>query len=187
MKITETIGVRPLRSMHFKKVTAVGLFACFALAVNAAPLSRSNTKNVSCQFWQSLVDPTVKRPPITPTPDENDPMVVQDAIGCLLELQGKTNRGNFSGATRFDISDAFDPATVEVGALYYVSCLFTGKRDFTSAVALRDSNGKYNTPKSVKIAYEKYRDWYKKVKELGVTKAREMKLDPLQGSNVHWY
>jgi hypothetical protein len=34
---------------------------------------------------------------------------------------------------------------------------------------------------------EGYRNWFRKVREIGLTKARELGLDPLDKTGVHWY
>jgi len=52
---------------------------------------------------------------------------------------------------------------------------------------LVDRNGKKNTKGSIKVAYEAYLSWFEKVKEIGLQKAREEKLDPLNGAPVRWY
>jgi hypothetical protein len=45
---------------------------------------------------------------------------------------------------------------------------------------------KLNTKRLVEAAYRSYRKWFEKVKEIGLGKAREQKIDPLDGSGISW-
>jgi hypothetical protein len=42
-------------------------------------------------------------------------------------------------------------------------------------------------PEAVRQAYQSYKKWFEQVKRLGLAKAREMKIEPLKDTKVHWY
>ena len=140
-----------------------------------------------CEYWQSRVDESVKLPENRAI-DEKNPNTVIQATECLLKLEGNKKKARFSGATHLYVSQLFEPATVEVAALFYISYLFYQKWDHADAIALvGDDNQRLSAPKTVKDAYGHYRRWFKKVKALGIVKAREMKIEPLKGKDVRWY
>ena len=47
-------------------------------------------------------------------------------------------------------------------------------------------NGKTNSAAIVEKAFKSYRGWFEKVVKMGLKRARELKLDPLEGSGVRW-
>ena len=109
-----------------------------------------------------------------------------ELIKCLFHYKG--NKSPFWGvATSNEASQVFGPSPFEVVALFKISYLFYGNRDFALAMVLKDKNGKQNSKRSVKTAYKYYEKWFKKVKEIGLEEARKRKLDPLDGSGVSWY
>ena len=56
------------------------------------------------------------------------------------------------------------------------------------AIALvGDKDHGINSPDAVRKAYQYYREWFEKVKRVGVEKAREMRIEPLKGKDVRWY
>jgi hypothetical protein len=54
------------------------------------------------------------------------------------------------------------------------------------AIVLYDQHGNRNSKKTIRKAYRYYREWFAKVQKLGLSKAREMKLDPLSDQDVRW-
>lgn len=107
---------------------------------------------------------------------------------CLLKQKG--NKSSYWGiAVNNNVSQTFGSSSIEVVALFQISYLFYGNKDFASAIVLVDDNDdeNLNTEKSVNIAYTSYRKWFKKVKEIGLEEARKLKLDPLDSSGVGWY
>ena len=139
-----------------------------------------------CNYWQGIVGADVSQYKGEQI-DIKSPEKITEGIECLLLLQGHKSIGAFGGATHFQVSQLLPMASVEICALYKISWMFTGKYDHASGVVLIDKKSKFNTKKSVKIAYKKYRKWWKKVKELGLEEARKQKLDPLKGARVSWY
>lgn len=123
--------------------------------------------------------------------DKKNIQNIVEGIECLLKLEGDKTRGAFSGATHTRVSQMFPRATVEICALYYISYLFYEKYDHANGIALRyknyEENRTINSDEAVKIAYESYRKWFEKVKEIGIEEARKQKLDPLECSGVRWY
>ena len=142
----------------------------------------------SCLYWQSRVDESVKMPGSFQPINEENPENVMQAIECLLKLEGNRNKAKFSGVTNPRVSQLFEPATVEVAALFYVSYLFYQKWDHADAIALvGDDQQTVSSPKTLRKAYKYYREWFKQVKTIGIVKAREMKVEPLKGKDVRWY
>jgi hypothetical protein len=140
-----------------------------------------------CKYWLSRVDGDVNLPDQFKHVDESNIENIIVGIECLLTFEGNKKRARFSGATRHDVSQLFDPATVDIAALYYISYLFTQKWDHADAVAIVDKEGRVNTDESTKEAFQAYREWFKEVKKLGIYKARESRLDPFGGKNIRWY
>ena len=168
----------------------VGLFApslCIGGALNSQTKSTVTPINDKCLIWRSRVDSTLIRLQDAPGFDEKNEQSVMEGIECLLRLEGNKNEANFSGVTNLEVSQFFEPATVEVGALYYVSYLYTGKWDHANAIALVDNNREPNAPKTVRRAYAAYRNWFQRVRKIGLAKARKIGLDPLKGKGVRWY
>ncbi len=118
-----------------------------------------------------------------------------NAIQCLLGAENDTKPAAFSGANRFDISQTFAPARVNLAALYAISYIDSGRYDHAAAVALRgddasytDSSGNYVTKASaIHKAYKAYRAWFAKVRQMGLASARQSGLQPLAGTGLSWY
>ena len=101
-------------------------------------------------------------------------------------MQGRTGKAAFGGATRYDVSQIDPMPPVEVAALFYISYLFHNEwRSVAETVTLVDRAGKTNTREAIAKAYRSYRVWFATVKRVGIERAREQKLDPLKGSDVH--
>jgi hypothetical protein len=144
-------------------------------------------ESAGCYYWQSKVDAGLVSPADDKKVDETDPRIILDGIDCLLQMESNRNPAKFSGATNPYVSQIFQPATVEVAALYYISYLYYQKWDHADAIALRSENGEINSPKAIQRAYKSYRKWFEEVRKIGLAKAREMKLDPLKDAKVRWY
>jgi hypothetical protein len=144
-------------------------------------------ESAGCQYWQSKVDAEVEPPAGTQKVDEADQQTILYGIDCLLRMEGNKHSAKFSGATKPYVSQLFKPATAEVASLYYISYLYYQKWDHADAVALRDQNGEIDKPEAVRQAYKSYKKWFEQVKRIGLAKAREMKIEPLKDTKVHWY
>lgn len=160
--------------------------------VNISPLSISssppnyikpNNKEVLCRYWQAQADPDIE---VDFEIDETDPENIIDGIGCLLALEGRKDRGAFANMQPY-VSQLLPYPSVEVCALYYISFIY--KQDYLHAggTALAGKGNSLNSDESVKIAFKSYSDWYNKLKQVGLEKARAEKLEPLAGSGVRWY
>ena len=157
------------------------------VVVFVAIFSACNAKAQDCSYWYAAVgvDGVKYRGDEI---DEKNPKKIIEGIECLIRLEGDKTNGAFSGATHFEVSQIFPRATVEICALYYISKLFYEKYDHSDGVALQDIKTRgFNSDESVRKAYESYRKWFEKVKEIGLEEARKQKLDPLEGSGVQWY
>lgn len=162
-------------------------FIClFLLVMGIAYPKMCQAQKMQCKYWQSKVDPKIK-PVKSESKKEPDDEQVMQAIDCLLKLEGRKDESKLRGATRLDVSQTFGPASVEVAALYYISFLYLQKWDHGSAIALRDAEGEVNKPIAVAQAYQSYKIWFERVKSVGLSKAREMKLWPLADTKVQWY
>ena len=159
-------------------------------AIKPLPVQVSNkmqTKADKCLYWQSRVDESVKLPDGYQKPDEKDERTIMEGIECLLNLEGNKNKAKFSGATHNYVSQLFEPATVEVAALYYISYLYIQKWDHADAIYLANNSEDAEGAETVRRAYVAYRAWYEKVKKVGIVKAREQQFDPLEGTGIRWY
>lgn len=141
----------------------------------------------SCLYWQSRVDPSVRLPKGSIVPDISNERARLEAMECLLDLEGNTKRSTIVAATRPDTSQTFGAATVEVAALYYVSYLYYEKWGHAGAAFLRRKGDVTTDRESVAEAYKAYRKWFIKVKEIGLSRAREEQLDPFQNTDLSWY
>lgn len=149
----------------------------------------SSNAQTTCKYWQAKIDEDIHPPKNAQAVNEASDRDVMEAINCFLLLKGKHQPSKLQGATKFYVSQGFPPAPVEVAALYYISYLFKQKWDHADAIALvkRGDIYNFNPPEIVERAYEYYRVWFKEVQRVGLAKAREMKLEPLDGKEVRWY
>lgn len=167
------------------------VFFIFGLLMFTSNISVAQTpvgkiSNV-CDYWESKANRKIKLPEEYPRLDETDEKNILQAIDCLLKLEGNINDSGYgTGGTSIENSNAYPSPSVELAALYYVTVLYLDDFPYY-AIKLVNKKGEFLGKEAVKPAYKSYRKWYKKVKEIGLTKAREMKLDPLAGSNIWWY
>lgn len=137
-----------------------------------------------CKYWYAQVDPSVE---VDFEIDENNPENILKGISCLLGLEGNRSDGLFGGAIKTRVSQVFPKATVEVCALFYISYLFYGDWEHADGIALSEHGQKFQSDKTIKKAFAFCRKWLETVKKIGLEEARKRKLDPLTGSNIHWY
>ena len=142
---------------------------------------------MSCEYWWSEADENAPKATEAKEPDLSDPRVVKGGIECLLKMKGNKHSAKFRGAISLEVSQIFTNTTADVAALYYISYLFHEKWDHADAVALRGPDGDFNTPEIIAEAYNSYEKWFAEVKVIGLSKAREMKLNPLKHSQIRWY
>lgn len=169
-------------------VLTTTLTAC--AAAKSSPVQVSNkmqTATNKCLYWQSRVDESVKPPESYKGLDETNEQNIMEGIECLLNLEGNRNDAKFSGANKPYVSQIFKQATVEVAALYYISYLYTQKWDHADAIFLANDNEEATEAETTRRAYKAYRAWYKEVKKIGIAKAREKHLNPLEGTGIRWY
>ena len=168
---------------------AIALFS--ALAVSA------RGQSASCQYWRSRVDIDTHITDLSQILDERKPENIVPAITCLLEFEGNKNMAAFgldpsprlTGPPSGPTSILSTPITAEVAALYFISYLYYQKWDHASLVVLidrDDSREIESSDENVRKAYEYYRQWFERVKAIGIVKARERKIEPLKGKDVRW-
>lgn len=163
------------------------MFCAGLYGMDANTLTRPKTEQDKCYYWHSKIAPTAKQVD-SPNLNESHPDVIMGAIDCLLQLEGDKRPARFSGATNPSVSQTFkEPAAVEVAALYYISYLFYQRWDHGDVVALRNRKGEYNTAETVKKSYQAYRKWFRKIRKMGLEKARKLQLDPLADTNIDWH
>jgi hypothetical protein len=149
--------------------------------------NKSPETKCGCEYWKSKIVPN-QAPSDSDMVSPKDDDSIVEAIHCLLELKGNKENSVFpSASTSLKVSGTFPSPSVEVAALYYISYMYYQKWDHSYAIVLVDKSGQYNTSESIEAAYKAYQSWFEKVKEIGLQKAREQKLDPLAGSGVRWY
>jgi hypothetical protein len=153
------------------------------------PLTFAGSREVpqACTYWRTLLDASQGEPAGPGPVDKLDEAATLDAMRCLLDMQGDQHRARSDWAARLDTGQLLPPATVEIAALYYVSCLFEQRWDHAGGVALRGQDGTLNDPLTVRIAYHAYRSWLKKVELIGLGRARQKRLRPFVDTSVGWY
>jgi len=115
-----------------------------------------------------------------------DETSIMCGIECLLKHEGDKRRAAIGANLSLCTSEGNIPnPSVEVAALYMISRMF-GTADNIRVIRLYDSDGHRNSKKAIKKAYTYYREWFAKVKKMGLAKAREKGLDPLKDRDVHW-
>lgn len=144
----------------------------------------ANAQADVCKYWRAQVDTATE---VDFEIDEATPQNILVGIDCLLKLEGQKEQGLFSGATNNNISQIFPSSSVEICALYYASHLFHQDWKHANAVSLVGRDGTLNSEKDVRQAFQSYRLWLKKLRKLGLKKAREIKLDPLADARIRWY
>lgn len=174
---TPQISPKLLKSL----LITIVLFAIFAV---------SDAFAQDCSYWNASVGVKSANGKLGAM-DETKTANILTGIECLLKLEGDRSRGAFSGATSFSGPANLPPSTVEICALYYISKLFYNKSDHARGIALRfkslEKSTSINSDEAVRTAFENYRKWFIKVKEIGLEEARKQNLDPLAGSEVRWY
>jgi hypothetical protein len=118
-----------------------------------------------------------------------------NAIQCLLEAQNDLRPASFGGVTRLDVSQIFAPVRANLAALFAISYIYNGRYDHADAVALQgdnasysDSDGFYATKSSaVHKAYQAHRAWFAKVRQIGLARAKQAGLQPLDDTDLDWY
>jgi hypothetical protein len=180
-ELNSLVGLKE-RSLKIEEIDM--LKYCLLIVFMILGLQVMEAKADVCKYWQSQVDPEID---VDFEIDETDPKNIITGIDCLLRLEGKKKEGLFSGATKDNVSQIFPTASVEICALYYASYLFNQDWKHANAIALVGKDGSINSDESVKKAFESYKLWLKKLKKVGLQKAREMKLDPLENSGIRWY
>jgi hypothetical protein len=142
-----------------------------------------------CSKWQSKVDSSIVYSGVIPKPSELTPDEKMKAISCLFYMEGRKCEGQLFGVTKFNISQILPRASIEIGALYYIRSIYYGKWDHCNGVAIVDSNRDMNKDEAVAKVYESYKKWFEKVKQIGLKKALEMGLDPMDDclDAIWWY
>ncbi|HEU4507851.1 MAG TPA: hypothetical protein VFR78_06410 [Pyrinomonadaceae bacterium] len=168
-------------------VTSLLLIACGVSGTMVVESPSTSSQSMSCEYWWSKADENAAPPREAKRPDLSDSRVVMEGIECLLKMKGNKHPAKFRGAISLEVSQIFTNTTADVAALYYISYLFHEKWDHADAVALRGPDGDFNTPEIIAEAYSSYEKWFEEVKEIGLPKAREMKVDPLKHSQIRWY
>lgn len=169
------------------------LFSTLALIfpvveIKAQGSRKSIMSNKGCEVWQAKIDPKIESSDIESWSNPKDDRVIVEAIGCLLKLKGIKRHSVFPTAgTSIENSISHSAPSVEIAALYYISYIYYQKWDHGFAMILVDKSGKHNSKESIKIAYKAYSVWYKKLQKEGTSKMREIKYDPLDGTDIHWY
>lgn len=168
-----------------------------AFALIPALWVSASGQSPSCQYWHSRVDSYTHITDLSQILDEKKPENIVPAITCLLEFEGNKNIAAFgldpsprlTGPANGPTSIFSTPITQEVAALYFISYLYYQKwahAGFVVLVDRDDSREIESSDKNVRKAYAYYREWFERVKAIGIVKARKLKLEPLKGKDVRW-
>lgn len=177
--------------MHdIRIVNKIIILAILLFAVSLVEAQNFKSTDV-CYRWQTQVDIALQRIEIDANKLSNAETL--EGIECLLKLKGNKKKARFYGYTRLNLNASSKPpkikrsATVEISALYYASYIFYNNWAHAGSVQIYDADTeKYNTKSNVERAYKSYWKWFQKVLDIGLEKAREQKLDPLENSRVAW-
>jgi hypothetical protein len=172
--------------MNLMRISAWQVFVIAAALMSSHVRALAEERLPTCREWHSKVDAQVN-PEAAFNPLELSEGAKLAGAKCLLQLKSNRSKARFSGAARFDTSQVLPSATVEIGALYYVSYIFLGKWDHAGGVALRGRNGRVNDPRDVELACTGYQKWFKSASKIGWEAARREGLSPLSTGDIHWY
>lgn len=176
-----------MRKAQFAALLFMPLLSVFSMSTPSGLQGSAEMQDVDCNYWWSRVDHTIQLPKNTPEKDLKDEKNVIEAIGCLLKLKGNTTPTTYSAVINLRYLESRLPKpTIELAALSQISEIYYQNRNHANAIVLIDTNGQQNTKESIESAYKSYEAWFEKVKEIGVEKARQQKLDPLSGTDVRW-
>lgn len=153
----------------------------------AQTLGGEQQKVDKCLCWQSLIDPSIRRPEGVKAPDTKDEQSILEGIDCLLKLEGKKSKSKIAGATSPYASQTFGSTSVEVAALYFISYLYYEKWDHALAAQLVKDGRFADDKETIQKAYLAYKAWYKEIKKVGIAKAKEIGMNPLKGTGISWY
>jgi len=176
--------------MNLKRITLA-----FALATSLCAAARAQSSS-SCQYWRSRVD-SYTTMELSQIRDEKDPRNILPAIQCLLEFEGNKNSALFgldpspplTGPARGPTSIFSTPIHIEVAALYFISYLYYQNWKHANLIVLvdrDDSREIESSDENVRKAWKYYREWFERVKPIGIVKARKLKIEPLKGKDVWW-
>lgn len=140
-----------------------------------------------CTQWHAKVDKSLAKESEEFDEKQISEKELMKGIECLLKLEGNKTLTWPVGKTNIQSSQPTGLVQIQVNALYFISYLYYGKWEEADAISLVETNKERDSPETIKRAYESYRTWFEKVKEIGLEKAREQKLDPLDGTDVRWY
>jgi hypothetical protein len=175
---------------EIRTVNKIIILAVLLFVVPSVMAQKFKSTDV-CYRWQTQVDVSLQRIEIDESKLSNAETL--EGIGCLLKLKGNKKKARFDGYTRLNLNASSSapkikrPATVEIAALYYASYIFYNDWEHAGSVQIYDADTeKTNTKRNVERAYKSYQKWFQRVLEIGLEKAREQKLDPLEGSEVAW-
>ena len=161
---------------------ASSMFLIFLFSCGA----QAKDRKLSCADWTSKIDLTIVREA------DFEPLSLPDnqklaGVACLLALETNHHEARISGATRSEVSQMFPPATADVAALFYISYIFTKNWTHGDAIALWGHEGRINNADDISLAYQKYREWFKRVSKIGWKKAQKEGIQPLANCPVSWY
>ena len=139
-----------------------------------------------CKEWDKRVDPSLGAAGVTLAKIPGDAEVLV-AMQCLLRHQGNKRPARFGGVTKPEVSQLLPTPSVELASLYYISYLFTMDWEHGDGIALWNREGVINPSGSIDTAYLAYKTWFERVKSMGLAEARKQRLNPLEGTGLHWY
>jgi hypothetical protein len=117
---------------------------------------------------------------------KDDEKSIMCGIECLLKLEGDKRISNIGANLSLNTSRTDIPnPTVEIAALYKISAIFGCAQD-VHVIILRDKEGNGNGQNAINKAYKYYREWFKKIKSMGLKKARLMQMNPLKNKDIYW-
>lgn len=168
----------------------VSLFVVVALVAGAASeVGADNTRQDRCSAILSGLDGSSDTNGFGGSYADLGDSAVLEIMSCLLKFEGDRRQSKHTSAGRsvaLSSPTMYPGPTVEVAALFECSALFYRTGSHAMVMVLINQRELPATHDEIRRAYRAYRCWFKKVKALGLAKARGLKLNPLDGTGLKW-
>jgi hypothetical protein len=178
--------------------SAISILALLSCPQQTTCQQRFKTEKDCCDYWDFYITRDQSKLKLFAQYQEDSIYIREDdesvicGIRCLLKYQGDRRKVGLNLAkfnpqcsTVFTVKGQKPKRTIEIAALSAIRSLF-GSDDGLYTMTLLDSKGNPNSSKAIMKAYQYYREWFAEVQKVGLSRAREMKLDPLKGKDVQW-
>jgi hypothetical protein len=181
--------------LFFMRVLLLIIAIMLLSPINVAESQKDfDSKKACCDYWTYILLEDrnqkgwerIKQYQVNSTYLRDDEKSIMCGIECLLKMQGNRRKSQSSANISLAWSSRLPNPTFEVAALYYISSIY-GCAGNIGAILLYDENCNRNTPRTIKKAYQYYREWFAEVKRIGISEARQLRIEPLKNKrDVQW-